>query len=61
MYFGACPSPHLPVSALLTDNSDVMDGAMIILATYCLNFIHPGFLLRKQANGERIKLDSLGA
>ncbi|KAL1731809.1 RTA1 like protein-domain-containing protein [Schizophyllum commune] len=40
---------------------DVMDGAMIILATYCLNFIHPGFLLRKQPAGERIKLDSLGA
>ena len=56
-----CLSPLLPVSALLTDNSDVMDGAMIILATYCLNFIHPGFLLRKQPAGERIKLDSLGA
>lgn len=26
---------------------DVLDGAMIVLAIYTLNFFHPGFLLRE--------------
>jgi hypothetical protein len=33
-------------SALIISPADVLDGAMITLAIYTLNFIHPGVLLR---------------
>lgn len=29
----------------LTFRLDVLDGAMIVLATFTMNFLHPGFLL----------------
>lgn len=40
---------------------NVMDGAMIVLAMYSLNFIHPGFLLKRQKNrDEMLRLNSVG-
>ncbi|KAL1744578.1 RTA1 like protein-domain-containing protein [Schizophyllum fasciatum] len=39
----------------------VMDALMVVLAMFSLNFVHPGFLLKKdETAGERIKLESLG-
>ena len=44
MYF---PPIHLFV--------DVLDGAMITIATYTLNFLHPGYLLAEVLAAERRK------
>ena len=32
---------------MLISSTDVLDGAMIILATFTLNFLYPGLLLGK--------------
>ena len=45
VYFSGLDLTYL-VNAILIILTDVLDGAMVTLAIYTLNFAHPGFLLR---------------
>lgn len=44
LYFSAPCFPH-PLTCIDVGYLDVLDGAMIVLAIYTLNFAHPGVLL----------------
>ena len=41
------------LSDILFFTIDVLDGLMIVLATYCLNILHPGYLLADVIEEER--------
>ena len=40
----------IKVGRVLTDLTDVFDAAMVVVAMYCLNFLHPGWTLREPAS-----------
>lgn len=46
----------LPLDIVLTcwfATTDVLDGAMVVLAIYTLNFIHPGYFVYKPESARR--------
>ena len=46
----------------MADYTDLGDGLMIVLASYCLNFLHPGYLLAEPiAEERRLKQEAKGA
>lgn len=52
IYFSKCLQIYHD-RIVTTNDADVLDGAMIVLATYTLNFLHPGYLLADVIAAER--------
>lgn len=51
--FSSCRIFLVVKAVMLTSVIDVFDGAMVVIAFYTINFLHPGYLLPEQSLVEK--------